>query len=102
MHALPVMPDHVHLLATPRTTTPGHWHSLPQTLRGIKAYSATRVNRLRGERGALWQEESYDHIVRSAREFDQKLTYLLENAYRAGLVADLWDWDGLWYEGRDE
>ena len=101
LHALTVMPDHVHLLATPLEHMPGHWYSLPQILHSAKGYSAIRVNRLRGERGALWQEESYDHILRSEQEFDQKLTYLLENAAQAGLVADLWDWDGLWYEGRD-
>jgi putative transposase len=101
LHALTVMPDHVHLLATPLQSAPGEWHSLPQVVRGAKSYSASRINRGRGEKGALWQHEGYDRIVRSDREFDQKLTYLLENAHQAGLVADLWDWDGLWYEGRD-
>jgi REP element-mobilizing transposase RayT len=101
LHALTIMPDHVHLLATPLACAPEQWHALPPILKSAKKYSSSQINLLRGERGSLWQEESFDRLVRNAEEYEEKLTYIIENAVRAGLVDDPWEWDGLWYEGRD-
>ena len=40
VHALTVMPDHVHVLATPLGRETGQWHSLSEILRSIKMGSA--------------------------------------------------------------
>jgi hypothetical protein len=37
---------------------------------------------------SFWQEESYDHLVRHAREFEKALNYIEENPVRAGLVRE--------------
>ncbi len=35
---------------------------LPNVMKGIKGYTAYRINKMRGTRGqAFWQDESYDH-----------------------------------------
>lgn len=97
VHALTVMPDHVHVLATPLESAPGRWHSLCDILRNIKAGAALRINRLRGTRGSVWQHESFDRIVRNEREFQEKEGYIINNARNAGLVDDPWSFDGLWH-----
>jgi REP element-mobilizing transposase RayT len=102
VHIFTVMPDHVHILATPLQKSPGSWFSLSDILHSVKFGSALKINRLRGVRGALWQRESYDRIVRDAKEFDEKAGYILENASRVGLVDDGWDWDGFWSESKEE
>jgi hypothetical protein len=102
VHMLTVMPDHVHILATPLEKARGEWFPLSEILHSIKYGSALRINRLRGRRGALWLSESFDRIVRDEREFDQKATYILGNASVAGLVLDGWKWDGLWCEGMEK
>jgi REP element-mobilizing transposase RayT len=101
VHALTVMPDHVHILASPLEMAPGRWHSLSTILRSVKCGAALKINRMRGRRGALWQAESFDRIVRDEREFDEKANYILSNAVKAELVKDGWEYDGLWCPGMD-
>jgi REP element-mobilizing transposase RayT len=86
-----VMPDHVHALLRPKEGV-----ELPRILKGIKGVSARIVNEARGGRGELWQDESWDRIVRDQKELDEKLQYMLDNPVRAGLVNDGWDYDA-WY-----
>jgi len=99
VHALTVMPDHTHILATSQEKSEGEWHSLSDILHSVKRHSARQINHLRGRRGSLWQPESFDRIVRDEEEFDEKANYILSNAVNAGLVEDGWLYDGFWCEG---
>ena len=99
VHVLTVMPDHVHILATPQEEAPRRWYSLSRILASVKAGAALKINRLRGRRGSLWQSESFDRIVRDEREFDEKAIYILSNAVKAELVKDGWEYDGFWCDG---
>jgi REP element-mobilizing transposase RayT len=76
------MPNHVHILAG--LHQPG---SLLRQCQAWKRYTATRINRLLGSSGRFWQRESWDHIVRSADEFERVRSYIAENPQRAGLDA---------------
>jgi len=83
------MPDHVHLILTPlideaqRRVMP-----LFEIMRAIKGASAHRINRQLGHQGTVWQEESFDRVLRSSENVDAKIQYVLENPIRKGLVAD--------------
>ncbi len=78
-----VMPDHVHLLLRPRPSI-----ELSRIMKGIKGASARRINELRGtSRQSVWQDESWDRVVRDAIEFWQKLEYMHWNPAKAGLVT---------------
>jgi thiamine-phosphate pyrophosphorylase len=90
-----VMPDHIHLLLQPRRA-----FELSRVLKGMKGVSAKLVNESRGNNGSLWQDESWDRIVRDQAEFDEKLQYMLNNPVKRGLVADPWTYDG-WYYNAD-
>jgi REP element-mobilizing transposase RayT len=79
-HAFVVMPNHVHLLATPAVALP----KLTKSLKGITAKRANAMLALTGS--SFWQEESYDHLVRHEREFEKIKSYIEENPVRAGLV----------------
>jgi hypothetical protein len=50
-------------------------------------------------RGSIWQDESWDRIIRDQKELDEKLHYMLYNPVRKGLVEDPWEWDGWLYNG---
>ncbi|MGE3315448.1 MAG: transposase [Planctomycetaceae bacterium] len=78
-----VMPDHVHLLLR---TLPGI--ELPRIMKGIKGVSARLINQSRKTRGEIWQDESWDRVVRDAADFDEKLRYMVDNPIKAGLVDD--------------
>jgi putative transposase len=42
--------------------------------------------------GTIWQEEFFDHILRSSESYSQKWEYVKENPVRAGLVNNSDDW----------
>ena len=101
VHLLSIMPDHVHVLATPIQQRPGHWFSLAAILQRVKGGSAFAINRTRDRTGALWQKESFDRIVRDEQEYEEKARYILNNAVKAGLVEDGWAYDGFWCDVGD-
>src|ERR1700684_1431272 len=72
LHAFVVMPNHVHLLATPAV-------ELQKLTRSLKGITSKRANAMLGLTGApFWQEESYDHLLR-AGEFSPLLRKICRN-----------------------
>jgi putative transposase len=88
LHAFAVMPNHVHLLATPAIPLP----KLTRSLKGITAKRANEIMALTGTH--FWQEETYDREVRDQREFERIHLYIENNPVRAGLVqsANQYPW----------
>ena len=78
-----VMPNHVHLLVTPRSG-----HELPDLLHSWKSYTAHEIAKLEEVDGAVWQHESYDHIVRSPEQLIHFENYIHENPGRAGVKVE--------------
>lgn len=81
LHAAVVMPDHVHLILEP---TPGV--GLSRIMKGIKGVSAKLVNQARGVSGTLWQDESFDRILRDKDEYVEKWNYIHNNPVKSLLV----------------
>ena len=80
LHAWVVMPNHVHLLITPRVDASALLHRL-------KGASARQSDLLLGRTGQpFWQDESYDHLVRNTDEFHRIENYIVQNPVRAGLA----------------
>jgi len=53
------------------------------------------ANRILGRAGTpFWQDESFDHWVRSAEELQDLIAYVENNPVKAGLVetAEEWKW----------
>ena len=92
-----VMPDHVHVILTPRVDEARDAIvSLVEIMKAIKGASAREINRQSGDHGAVWQEESFDRIVRSSESLDAKVAYILENPVRRGLVTDWRQYKWIW------
>ena len=98
LHAAVVMPDHVHLLFTPLLDKKGWPYALPSILKLLKGTSARSVNKLLGSYGPVWQEESFDHVLRSQDSLEEKLEYLRQNPVRRGLANKPEDYPWLWIE----
>jgi putative transposase len=82
LHAFAVMPNHVHLLVTASVALP----KLTKSLKGITAKRANAMLALTGR--PFWQAESYDRLVRDARESEKIRNYIEQNPVRAGLVRE--------------
>jgi valyl-tRNA synthetase len=87
LHLAVVMPDHVHMLLSPARKEDGEWWPLSGLLHSIKSYTAHAIQKQRGAAGALWQDESFDRIVRNDDEFLETANYMLRNPVEAGLCA---------------
>jgi len=96
LHAAVVMPEHAHLLLTPLRDYAGWPIPLAKILQLIKGASAHSVNQLLGKKGPLWQDESFDHVLRSDESFAEEVEYIRQNAVRRGLARVLEDYPWLW------
>jgi hypothetical protein len=54
------------------------------------------LNVFRGTAGSVWQDESWDRILRDATEFEEKLQYMIDNPVKVGLAQSGEEFDG-WY-----
>jgi REP element-mobilizing transposase RayT len=86
LHLICVMPDHVHALIEPLEESPGVYHDLSKVLHSIKSFTAHEINKMMGNSGPLWEEESWDRIIRDEKEYEEKWNYILGNPVKAGLT----------------
>jgi putative transposase len=88
LRAYVVMANHVHVLLEPIDP-------IGRITQALKGKTAREGNRLLGLTGArFWQEESFDHWIRTPQEWTRIRTYIERNPVSAGLVAKPEDW--LW------
>ncbi len=82
LHSFVVMPNHVHILITPKVPVAGMMQSL-------KRFTVRQANRILAVTGRpFWQDESYDRLVRTDDEFDRIARYIEMNPVHAGLVTE--------------
>ena len=98
VHGIVVMPDHVHLIFTSLKDDKGNPFGLAEIMSGIKGASAHRINKALNRRGRVWQDESFDHVLRSEESIHSKVQYICENPIRKGLVSNIEDYPWLWRE----
>jgi type I restriction enzyme R subunit len=118
--ALVVMPSHFHWVFHPRTElveacvaerarkqeNQGAMAEIrtsrQRIMQSVKGYSAYKCNRLLGLAGKFWQDESYDHVVRSDDELLRIIEYIENNPLKAGLVLrpEDWRWSSAWLRQR--
>jgi REP element-mobilizing transposase RayT len=105
-----VMPDHVHAIIKPlpvgqASSLPPHekadlnssrleacpteeYWDLSSLMHSIKSFSANRINQIEGTKGsAVWQAETYDHIIRNDLDYGFTLQYIAYNPVLAKLVT---------------
>ena len=69
-----IMPNHVHLLVCLLDDT-----DLLRQCYSWKRFSAVKINKVLGQTGRFWQEESFDHLVRSPEQFCAIQEYIRKN-----------------------
>jgi REP element-mobilizing transposase RayT len=67
-------------------------YPLTDTLKLLKGRTARFCNQALGRSGTFWQAESYDHVIRNQREYENIVWYTLNNPVKAGLVETWEDW----------
>ncbi|HEX6982988.1 MAG TPA: transposase [Balneolaceae bacterium] len=88
-----LMPNHVHLVFQ-HLNNASSSKSFPITeiMKGLKRYTALKCNKTLGRKGAFWQSESYDRVIRNQDELEKTIRYTLNNPIKAGLVNYWQEW----------
>jgi REP element-mobilizing transposase RayT len=98
-----VMPDHVHLLFEPQIKEQApdgesvFW-PLAEILHSIKSSTAHRINKLRNTPGPVWEKESFDRLIRSESDLEEKFSYICRNPWDSNVVDQNEDYPWLWMQ----
>jgi len=98
-----VMPNHIHLAIKPL-----EGFELEEILDGSKGFVSRKVNAYLQRTGKLWEQESYDRIVRDEEHLYRVVQYIGRNPAKARLPRDAWhrwihpDWVEAGWGFRDE
>ncbi len=91
-----VMPNHVHIAySAVGGYTPDEIHH------SLKSCTAHRMSKVMGT-GALWERQSFDHLIRSIEHYEAFIRYIEQNPVVAGLCAveEDWPYSSVAYFGR--
>ncbi len=66
-------------------------YQLEEEIGAMKSVTANFVNRGEGRRGELWQQESYDRIIRDEEHLYRVVQYIGANPRRAGIARQDWN-----------
>jgi len=80
-----IMPNHCHLVLRPLANA-----KLETILGSIKSKSVAELNQRTTRRGKLWEQESYDRIVRDVDHLGEVVRYVGNNPRKAGISRDRW------------
>ena len=104
LYATCVMPDHVHLLLEPAIKEEDRagaaiFISLTEILHSLKSFTAHEINRRRQKRRPVWEKESFDRLIRSEQDLQEKFRYITRNPWDAGVVGPNEDYPWVWFPG---
>ena len=95
-----VMPDHVHLLFEPQIKGDEDgktfFWSLSEILHGIKSSTAHQINKACGKRGPIWEKESFDRLIRSETDLQEKFVYICRNPWDSNVAGQNEGYPWLW------
>jgi hypothetical protein len=86
-------------LSQPLSRGEGGAFDLSEIIHSVKSFSAQKINQRRGVKGAIWQDERYDRIVRDEVEFLEKWQYIRNNPLKSGLALYPEDYPWLYERG---
>jgi REP element-mobilizing transposase RayT len=108
LYAFTIMSNHVHMVfATVRRAVVRHsspqacpTNTVTEILQKLKWNTALKANRILHRSGAFWQDESYDHVIRTDEELARTIQYVLNNPVEAGLAHSWEQWPWTYWKGR--
>ncbi|MGE5214196.1 MAG: vitamin B12 dependent-methionine synthase activation domain-containing protein, partial [Nitrospirota bacterium] len=105
LYAACVMPDHVHILIEPKVknqdSSATEFYSLTEILHTLKSFTAHKINEQEEKSGPVWERESFDRLIRSETDLQEKFNYITRNPWDAGVVRPGEDYAWVWYPGKE-
>ena len=101
-HAACVMPDHVHLLLEPQIESEDAegkpiFYALSDILQTLKSVFIASDQQARGVKDQrVWENESFDRVIRSDSDLEEKFHYVCRNPWDSGVANHDEDYPWLW------
>ncbi len=92
LYAAVILNDHLHMIINPID-------SLSKIMHSIKSFTAHEINKQLNRKGKIWQDESMDKVIRSEKEFIEKINYIVNNPIKAHLSQGYADYKWLYIRG---
>ena len=95
------MADHVHFLFEPQVKEqnkegkPVFW-PVAELLHSIKSFTAHEINKSEGKSGQVWENESFDRMIRGDADLEEKFHYICRNPWDSGVVPPTENYPWLW------
>ena len=105
LYAACVMPDHVHMLIEPAicerepASESPVFHKLTDILHSLKSFTAHEIVKAGWHDQRVWEKESFDRLIRSEADLQEKFEYIVGNPQEAGLVGPEVVYPWLWVPG---
>lgn len=80
MHGFVIMPNHIHLAVVALGD-----YQIEELLKSWKGFSSREINKALGRKGQLWQEDSWNRIIRDEQHWMRVMRYILKNPEKAKL-----------------
>lgn len=87
LHAWVVMPNHVHVLFTPKSG-----YEVSAIAHSWKSFTAHKCNKVLNRGGEFWQREPFDRYIRDEKHYANASSYIENNPVKAGLCERPEDW----------
>ena len=65
----------------------------PEILHSWKSFTAKQINAALGREGKVWQDESFDNVVRDEAALEKFSAYIQENPAKASWLKANFAWD---------
>jgi putative transposase len=82
VHAFVIMPNHVHLIATPNEKS-----NVSSFMHSFKLHTSHQLGKLLSVEGGIWQARFYERTLRDFSDSEDTFRYIHENPVKSGLVA---------------
>jgi REP element-mobilizing transposase RayT len=87
LDAYVVMNDHIHALVRPADGI-----ALEEIIHSWKSFTAFTLQRSSGRRGAVWQREYFDRVVRDESDWMEKMAYIVHNPIKRWPNGEPYRW----------
>ena len=78
-----LMPDHLHWLFQLKEC------SLANVIKIFKSVTTLKINKLNGTTGKIWQQNYFEHQLRSEKDLINQARYIVANPLRTGIVKSV-------------
>ena len=77
------------------------FYSLTEILHTLKSFTAHKINELEEKSGPVWERESFDRLIRSESDLQEKFNYITRNPWDTGVARPGEDYPWVWFPGKE-